>query len=147
MRNYPQPDITESAANEFFRKEKVSIGFDATISWYLMQSYTAFLNSEPKICHIGGGELEAVGNRHTQNGVLATMEIAVKQTGTKQGFSPTLGWSYYRALMSKETRSGCSLRRKALKKENAKSIVIFKNNHFLLSGYTPNTSYSRCRDQ
>jgi hypothetical protein len=52
--------------------------------------------------YIGGGEFKATGNRHTQSGVLAAMEMAVKQIGIKRGFSPNLDGSHYRALMHVE---------------------------------------------
>lgn len=74
-------------------------GFSTTNLRYFRTFYKTYSHRIPEIRHIGGGELEAVGNRHTQSGVLATMEMAVKQIGTKQGFSPNLGWSHYRALI------------------------------------------------
>lgn len=56
----------------------------------------------PEIRHIAGGELIASEKRHTRNGVLEAMALAVEKTGTEPGFSPNLGWSHYRALMNVE---------------------------------------------
>ncbi|MCK4783395.1 MAG: DUF1016 family protein [Desulfobacteraceae bacterium] len=80
-------------------------GFSTTNLRYFRTFYKTYSHRIPEIRHIGCGELEAVGNRHTQSGVLATMEMAVKQTDTKQGFSPNLGWSHYRALINVENQS------------------------------------------
>ena len=81
---------------------KYARGFSTTNLRYFRIFYTAYSDRIPEIRHIGGGEFKATGNRHTQSGVLAAMEMAVKQIGIKRGFSPNLGWSHYRALMNVE---------------------------------------------
>lgn len=81
---------------------KYGRGFSTTNLRYFRTFHTTYSDRIPEIRHIGGGEFKATGNRHTQSGVLAAMEMAVKQIGIKRGFSPNLGWSHYRALMNVE---------------------------------------------
>jgi len=81
---------------------KYARGFSTTNLRYFRTFYTAYSDRIPEIRHIGGGEFKATGKRHTQSGVLAAMEMAVKQIGIKRGFSPNIGWSHYRALMNVE---------------------------------------------
>ncbi|MDL1959149.1 MAG: PDDEXK nuclease domain-containing protein [Deltaproteobacteria bacterium] len=81
---------------------KYGRGFSTTNLRYFRTFHTTYSDRIQEIRHIGGGEFKATGNRHTQSGVLAAMEMAVKQIGTKRGFSPNLGWSHYRALMNVE---------------------------------------------
>ena len=81
---------------------KYGRGFSTTNLRYFRTFHTTYSDRVPEIRHIRGGEFKATGNRHTQSGVLAAMEMAVKQIGIKRGFSPNLGWSHYRALMNVE---------------------------------------------
>jgi predicted nuclease of restriction endonuclease-like (RecB) superfamily len=81
---------------------KYGRGFSTTNLRYFRTFHTTYSDRIPEIRHIGGGEFKATGNRQTQSGVLAAMEMAVKQIGIKRGFSPNLGWSHYRALMNVE---------------------------------------------
>ena len=84
---------------------KYGRGFSTTNLRYFRTFHTTYSDRIPEIRHIGGGEFKTTGNRHTQSGVLAAMEMAVKQIGIKRGFSPNLGWSHYRALMNVEHQS------------------------------------------
>lgn len=80
-------------------------GFSTTNLRYFRTFYTIYSYRIPEIRHIGSGEFKADKNRHTQSGVLDTMNKAISQNDTERGFSPNLGWSHYRALISVENQS------------------------------------------
>jgi len=82
--------------------EKYGRGFSTTNMRYFRTFYTVYSDRIPEIRHIACGEFKASEKRHTQSGVLDAMEMAIEQIGIKQGFSPNLGWSHYRALMNVE---------------------------------------------
>lgn len=79
---------------------KYGRGFSTTNLRYFRTFYTVYSDRIPEIRHIAGGEFKASGKRHHQSGVLDVMALAVEQAGAERGFSPNLGWSHYRTLMS-----------------------------------------------
>ena len=81
---------------------KYARGFSTTNLRYFRTFYTAYSDRIPEIRHTGGGEFKVTGNRHTQSGVLAAVDMAIKQIGVNRGFSPNFGWSHYRDLMNVE---------------------------------------------
>ncbi len=80
-------------------------GFSVTNLRYFRTFYTVYGDRVPEIRHIGGGELTQAENRHTQSGVWADLTQAVEQADSELGFSPNLGWSHYRVLMTVEQRN------------------------------------------
>lgn len=82
--------------------EKYGRGFSTTNLRYFRTFYTVYSDRIPEIRHIGCGEFREAEKRHTQSGVLDAMEMAVKSSDARRGFSPNLGWSHYRALMTVE---------------------------------------------
>jgi len=80
-------------------------GFSTTNLRYFRTFYTVYSDRIPEIRHIGCGEFKAPGKRHSQSGVLDAMALAVEQAGTERGFSPNLGWSHYRTLMTVENKN------------------------------------------
>lgn len=85
--------------------KKYGRGFSTTNLRYFRTFYTVYNDRIPEIRHIACGEFEASGKRHTQSGVLDAMTLAVEQANVTRGFSPNLGWSYYRVLMNVENRN------------------------------------------
>jgi len=84
---------------------KYSRGFSTTNLRYFRTFYTTYSDRIPEIRHIACGEFKANGKRHTQSGVLDSMTLAIEQACTERGFSPNLGWSHYRTLMSVENQN------------------------------------------
>lgn len=90
-------DLSQRLTKRFGR------GFSTTNLRYFRAFYLAYADRVPQIRHIGCGESRRPGApiRHKRGGVSQVLERAV---GRKRnlGFSPVLGWSHYRTLMSVE---------------------------------------------
>jgi predicted nuclease of restriction endonuclease-like (RecB) superfamily len=56
----------------------------------------------PEIRHIACGESGSKEIRHMASGALQDLSLAVEGQDLERGFSPMLGWSHYRALMTIE---------------------------------------------
>lgn len=89
--------LIESLSEKLTRK--YGRGFSITNLRYFRTFYTTYSDRQPEIRQIGSGEFGPAGKRHTQSGVLADMSQSVEQTDRIRGFSPSLGWSHYQALM------------------------------------------------
>jgi hypothetical protein len=85
-------------------RERIGRGYSTTNLRYFRTFYLAFQDRAPKIRHIEGGESgrpdpgAALDIRHKRGGLSGTAPSAP----ALDGFSPVLGWSHYRALMSVE---------------------------------------------
>lgn len=84
---------------------RVGRGYSTTNLRYFRTFYTAFRDRRPEIRHIGGGEsvndAGAAGAskiRHQRSGV----SHEALDPAPLDGFSPSLGWTHYRALMKVE---------------------------------------------
>lgn len=84
---------------------KYGRGFSTTNLRYFRTFYAAYSDRAPEIRHIGCGELKGSRKRHTQSGILDAMALAIKSADVERGFSPNLGWSHYRILMSVENQN------------------------------------------
>ena len=78
-------------------------GFSTTNLRYFRNFHLVYAARTPEIRHIACGESAPGQIRHTTSGVLADMALAVEQQDAERGFSPVLGWSHYRALMTVAT--------------------------------------------
>ncbi len=83
---------------------KIGRGFSTTNLRYFRKFYQVYSRRMPEICHIGCGESDTNPKRHTRCGVLDDLSEAL-ETETIRGFSPSLGWSHYRALMDVENKN------------------------------------------
>ena len=77
-------------------------GFSTTNLRYFRNLFTAYRDRVPEIRHITGGEFATVEPAASAS-VLDDLERAVQVAGASRGFSPLLGWSHYRALMTVES--------------------------------------------
>ena len=81
---------------------KFGRGFSTTNLRYFRTFYTVYADRNPEIRHFGSGELENGKKRHLRSGVLEDMASATDSKSKTYGFSPNLGWTHYRTLMSVE---------------------------------------------
>lgn len=85
-------------------RESIGRGYSTTNLRYFRTFYLAFQDRTPKIRHIQSGVSDrpapgaALNIRHKRGGVSG----AAPNAPILDGFSPVLGWSHYRALMSVE---------------------------------------------
>lgn len=104
QRGDPRAEYGEEVIEDLSKQlqSRVGRGYSSTNLRYFRAFYIAYRSRKPEIRHIGSGES---GNeedtstsgkiRHKRRGVsLATLDPA-----PLDGFSPSLGWSHYRALM------------------------------------------------
>jgi hypothetical protein len=81
---------------------KFGRGFSTTNLRYFRTFYTVYADRSPEIRHFRSGELEYGEKRHLKSGVLEDMTTATDLKSKPYGFSPNLGWTHYRTLMSVE---------------------------------------------
>jgi len=75
-------------------------GYSTTNLRYFRNFHQVYAGRTPEIRHIACGESGPERIRHTTSGVLTDLALAVDGRGAVRGFSPALGWSHYRALMT-----------------------------------------------
>jgi predicted nuclease of restriction endonuclease-like (RecB) superfamily len=80
-------------------------GFSTTNLRYFRNLYQVYSGRKSEIRHISSGESGASPIRHTASGVLQDLTLALEDQESERGFSPVLGWSHYRALMTVENRA------------------------------------------
>ena len=85
--------------------EKYGRGFSTTNLRYFRTFYTTYSDRTPEIRQIGSGESQNPTKPHSQSDVLADLSMAVEEVDKERGFSPSLGWSHYQALMGVEHRN------------------------------------------
>src|ERR1700709_2583328 len=84
---------------------RYSRGFSPTNLRYFRTFHQVYAGRTPEIRHIGGGESGSEAIRHTASGTLEDLLLSVEGQDAERGFSPVLGWSHYRALMTVENRA------------------------------------------
>lgn len=95
--------LIESLSEKLTRK--YGRGFSTTNLRYFRTFYTIYSDRKPEIRQIGSGEFDRSGKCQIQSGVLDDLSHAVRQAGCERGFSPSLGWSHYQALMGIDNRN------------------------------------------
>jgi len=79
---------------------RYSRGFSTTNLRYFRTFYSLYEERTPEIRQIGSGELAPGNGPGTEADVLAALSQSVEKPTQSLGFSPTLGWSHYQALLS-----------------------------------------------
>lgn len=85
--------------------ERYGRGFSTTNLRYFRTFHQVYAGRTPEIRHIACGESGAGAIRHTASGVLQDLSLAVEGQDAERGFSPALGWSHYRALMTVDNQA------------------------------------------
>ena len=85
--------------------ERYGRGFSTTNLRYFRSFHQVYAERMPEIRHIACGESDVKTIRHTASGVLKDLALAVDGQDAGRGFSPALGWSHYRALMTIDNRA------------------------------------------
>lgn len=83
-------------------KKRFGRGFSTTNLRYFRTFYTVYADRLPEIRQIGSGVFPSDSKHQSQSGVLNDMTAAVESVTVPRGFSPSLGWSHYQALMGVE---------------------------------------------
>lgn len=84
--------------------DRIGRGFSTTNLRYFRKFYQVYSERAPEIRHIGCGESNTTPKRHTQCGVLDDLSESL-EAQILRGFSPSLVWSHYRALMDVENKN------------------------------------------
>lgn len=85
--------------------ERYGRGFSTTNLRYFRTFHQVYAGRTPEIRHIVCGESGSGTIRHTASGVLQDLSLAVEGQDAERGFSPALGWSHYRALMTVDNQA------------------------------------------
>lgn len=107
QRGEPRAEYGEGVIEDLSQQlqSRVGRGYSSTNLRYFRTFYIAYRERRPEIRHIGSGESESGATpgmarkiRHKRSGV----SLAALDPAPLEGFSPSLGWSHYRALMKVE---------------------------------------------
>lgn len=82
--------------------ERYGRGFSTTNLRYFRAFHQVYAERTPEIRHMACGEFDSGSIRHMPCGALRDVALAVEGHVAERGFSPALGWSHYRALMTIE---------------------------------------------